>query len=229
MKRAAQSTLKSWWCLALVALMLSVAVPGLCFAQSVLKGGVEEENLRLNPDGLRGGAQRTPQSDGLRLNRAPMQGSAVDSTAFAGPSAAPLNGTVDSNDFAKPPKNFDIGADRGSREMVLAWERWHKQLSGAIYGRWQRIAQQRGRATIKVTVTRDHHIMAQVLRCDGGSEFENEVLLAINSLEGNPGLTFPSNSERQQVSFEADYIADTNVTPGFSWVKNDYEHVQHGY
>jgi hypothetical protein len=48
-------------------------------------------------------------------------------------------------------------------------------------------------------------------------------------LNGNPGLTFPSQSERQSVSFEADYVAATDIKPGYSWVKNDYEHIQHGY
>ena len=176
-------------------------------AQQVLKGGVEEENLRLNPAGkrhpgvpLRGGA-----NDSLRIQRAPMQGSAVDSTAFAAPlspSNAPLSaGVVDTNAFAQPPKNFDIGAERGSKEMTLAWEKWHHQLSQAIYERWQRVAQDPGKATIKVTVTRDHHIVAQVISCQAGEGFEQEILMAIQSLDRNPGLTFPSESQkRQQVS-----------------------------
>lgn len=220
---------KQLCCVAAAALIMVAALPAVN-AQSVLKGGVEEENLRLShPEGtpLKGHA-----GDGLRLTRAPLAGSAIDSTAFAAPQTprgAPLSGDVNSNDFAQPPKNFDIGADRGSREMVLAWERWHHQLSQAIYERWQRVAQDPGKATIKVTVTKDHHISATVLRCDGAPSFQQEILLAINSLEGNPGLTFPAKSERQQVSFEADYIAATDVRPGFSWVKNDYEHVKENY
>lgn len=35
--------------------------------------------------------------------------------------------------------------------------------------------------------------------------------------------------QRQVVSFEADYIADTDVQPGYSWVKGDYEKVHQGY
>jgi hypothetical protein len=230
MQGGANWLFKRLGCLAAAAMMIVAALPAVN-AEDVLRGGVEEENYRLaHPTGT---PQKGRTGDGLRLNRAPMQGSAIDSTAFAGgpqaPSGAPLNGNVNSNDFAQPPKNFDIGADRGSREMVLAWERWHHQLSQAIYERWQRVAQDPGKATIRVTVTRDHHISAQVLNCNGAPSFQGEIMLAINSLEGNPGLTFPLKSERQQVSFEADYIAATDVKPGFSWVKNDYEHVKDQY
>jgi hypothetical protein len=52
---------------------------------------------------------------------------------------------------------------------------------------------------------------------------------AISSLNGNPGLTFPAKSQRNSVSFEADYVAGANVQPGYSWVKNDYEKVRENY
>jgi hypothetical protein len=204
-------------------------------ADQILQGGVEEENYRLthpnNGQALQGKAQ-----DSMRITRtAPLKASAVDATAFTQAEKPvnapnPLNaGVVDTGAFAQPPKNFDIGAERGSREMVLAWERWHHQLSGAIYSRWQEVAESKGHATIRVTVTKDRHISAEVLDLHGSHRFESQILEAINSLEGNPGLTFPAKSERQQVSFDADYIADTNVNPGYSWVKNDYEKVREGY
>lgn len=198
----------------------------------ILKGGVSEEGLRLAPSsvgrGLSGQADNT-----MRIQRAPsaLKGSAVDATAFAAPltpRTSPLEGVVDTNQFAKAPK-FDIGADRGSKEMVLAWERWHKQLSQAIYQRWQAMAQDPGHATVRIFVTKDRTIRAQVLRSTGAPQFDGVVLAAIDSLNGNPGLTFPAQSQRQNVSFEADYIAGANVQPGYSWVKNDYEKVRQDY
>lgn len=214
---------------AAAALMLASA-PLLAVSGKVLQGGVEEENLRIQKSGK---SQAGKADSGLRISRtaAPLKGSAVDATAFAQPenpqSDALKGGLVDTSDFAKaPPKNFDIGAERESREMVLAWEKWHHQLSQAIYTRWQRIARDPGKATIKVTVTRNMHISAQVLGSSGSPEFDSTVLEAIESLDGNPGLTFPSKSERQVVSFDADYIAGSNVHPGYSWVKNDYEHIR---
>ncbi len=198
----------------------------------VLKGGVAEENLRLAP--ARSGRPLSGQADGMRIQRAPsaLRGSAVDATAFAPPMNArtsPLEGVLDNNDFAKAPQNFDIGAERGSREMTLAWERWHKQLSQTIYTRWQGMAQDPGRATVRITVTSNRTIRAQILRSTGGREFDTVILAAIESINNNQGLTFPAKSVRDHVSFEADYIAASNVTPGFSWVKNDYEKVRENY
>jgi hypothetical protein len=202
----------------------------------VLKGGVEEENLRLQHDSRRGQPQQP--ADDLRISRTPaaLKGSAVDASAFAqpgtprmAPESAPLAGTVDSNAFAKLPKGFDIGTERTSREMTLAWERWHKQLSEAIYTRWQSIARDPGKATLKITVTRDRHISAQIIDTHSDGSFIGTILTAVESLDGNPGLTFPAKSERQVVSFEADYIAGSDVTPGYNWVKNDYEHIHQEY
>lgn len=218
-----------------------VALSTLTFATPVpakiLKGGVSEESLRLAPArSLNGNANTsTPSGTPLRISRAPaaLKGSAVDSSAFAGTAqngrTSPLDGVVDTNQFAQAPKNFDIGAERGSREMMLAWERWHKQLSQAIYSRWQAMAEDPGRATVKIFVSSDRRITAQILRSSGAPQFEQTVLTAINSLNGNPGLTFPAKSQRRSVSFEADYIAGANVTPGYSWVKNDYEKVREDY
>lgn len=212
------------WLVALT--VLSAVLP---VSAEVLRGGVQEEDLRIRS----AGRPMQGQTDkALRINRAPqaLAGSAVDSTAFAAPMTArsgPMSaGVVDTNEFAKGPKNFDIGAERQSKEMVLAWERWHKQLSEAIYTRWQSLARDPGRATIRVTVSKNRRITAQIMRSDGGPRFDATVMEAIASIDGNPGLNFPAKSLRNQVSFEADYIAASDVTPGYSWVKNDYERVR---
>jgi len=198
-----------------------------------LKGGVEEQNLRLAPGGR--ALQGKTSGEGLRVARPPraLEGSAVDATAFAQaqtPRADALEaGVVDDNAFAQPPKNFDIGAERGSKELVLAWEKWHHQLSEAIYTRWQRIARDPGKATLRVTITRDRRITAQIMRSNGGPNFDAVITEAIETLQNNPGLTFPDKSQRNHVSFEADYIAASHVKPGYSWVKNDYEKVNQSY
>jgi hypothetical protein len=200
----------------------------------LLKGGVSDESLRLAPAtrALEGNAQ---QAQPTRISRAPsaLRGSAVDAGAFTGTPqngrTSPLDGVVDTNQFAQAPKNFDIGADRGSREMTLAWERWHKQLSQAIYERWQAMAEDPGHATVKIFVSSNRQITAQILRSSGAPQFETTILSAISSLNGNPGLNFPAQSQRHSVSFEADYVAGANVTPGYSWVKNDYEKIKENY
>lgn len=208
----------------------------------VLQGrvSVEDELLRINrpaagaaPDRLRGNGEST------RIARpaAGFNGAAgrplVDTTAFA----PPLSGQAKQDDFKlgvvkadqfkmPPPNNFDLGAERNSRELVLAWERWHRQLSQAIYSRWSARASSPGQATVRVTVTSDRSIRADIVSSTGGRQFQESLLDAIEGLTGNPGLTFPSKSRRRQVTFEGDYIASPNVRPGYSWVKNDYERVR---
>ncbi len=157
----------------------------------------------------------------VRLNRAmPL----IDTTKFA---SAPLQGSADQGGSAG--SRFDIGADRNSRELTLAWEQWHKQLSKAIYDTWSATVNERGRATLRVSVDKGKQISIAILNSNGGPRFTGSLLAAIESLEGNAGLTFPSGSQRQVVSFEADYIADTDVQPGYSWVRNDIEKVRHDY
>jgi hypothetical protein len=219
--------------------LLSILLGTLPVNADVLKGRVEQEDLRLRSNDTAvgrdlGGPKVAPP---MRLARpqGTLQGSAVDTTAFAPllPGKAVqeqeevLKGVA--NDFAQAPKNFDIGAERGSREMVLAWERWHKQLSEAIYTRWQKRVRTPGKATIRVEVTRDRQIRAFILNTDSDGPFISSVTDAIEGLNGNPGLTFPAKSQRRDVSFEADYVAATNVNPGYSWVKNDYERVRNEY
>lgn len=160
----------------------------------------------------------------VRLNRGtPL----VDTNKFT--ASNPLRGTVDQGGSGGGSNRFDIGADRNSRELTLAWEQWHKQLSKAIYDTWSAMVNERGRATLRVSVDKARQINISILNSTGGSRFSQSLIAAIESLEGNAGLTFPSGSQRQVVSFEADYVADTDVQPGYSWVKNDYEKVHQGF
>jgi hypothetical protein len=211
---------------------------------SVLKGGVRMDGsgLRLSRP-MNGQATQSQSSDipvapPARLMRGNTQTSTlsgnaqstglVDPSLFAGKattdSSAPLSGQAQAAN-----NKFDIGAERGSRTLTLAWEAWHKQLCAEIYARWQDVAMVRGRATMKVTVTADHHVIAQLTDPSGNPVFDRILLKVISSLDGNPGLSFPVGSQRKSVSFEADYIADSNVRGGYSWTHGDYETVNQGY
>jgi len=181
-----------------------------------------------------------------RLSRPALSGAATDMppTAPPGPNLAGFanqggNGLVGTGQFDNSPGNslvsgadknaFEIGADRGSKELTVAWDAWHQQLSKEIYARWQELAFDRGRATMRVTVTKDHHIFGQIVSSSGNPRFDGTLIEVIRSIDGNPGLSFPGGSQRQSVSFIADYIADTNVQGGYSWEKNDTERVKQYY
>lgn len=128
----------------------------------------------------------------------------------------------------KPPQ-FDIGVDKNSSELVLAWERWHKQLCKTIYFRMIRRSGNAGAgyATVYITVTRDNRINGELQMHSGNTVITSAYLDTINSLNGNPGLTFPDKSQRNQVSFSYTFLRAANITPGYSWNKNDYETIRY--
>lgn len=225
-------------------LILCATTFGAPVQAKVLQGSAskEDEILRLGrPDNTQSGGNMG--SDSLRLGR-PMP--APD---FRGKN---LTGLVDTKNFSPlvgrttkddaklgllkpaqfgdlPNSKFDLGTERNSKELTLAWEAWHHQLSAAVYKTWSDIASVPGQATLRITVTKDRQIMATMVRPSGNFEFDEGLMTAVRALNGNPGLTFPSQSLRQSVSFEADYVAATDIRPGYSWVKNDYEHIQQNY
>lgn len=214
---------------------------------ALLHGSVEETDgvTRLARPGTTGNGTDNTQNGSLGMQRpmaapdfrtgAPLSG-LVDTQAFSSP---PLRGNATNNNSGLgllrpqygsiPNSKFDLGAERGDRELTLAWEAWHHQLSAAIYKRWSEIASIPGMSTIRLTITRDRQITPQIIKSCGSPAFDRVLLDAIMSLNGNPGLTFPARSQRQQVTMEADYIASTDVQPGYTWVKNDYEHVHDRY
>jgi hypothetical protein len=203
----------------------------------ILKGSVQEEDAitRLaRPSNNNGKAQ----SGSLRIDRptsAPLTG-LVDTDKFSNPLSGNLKsdsadlGLVQPDKFQNLSANkFDVGADRGSRELMIGWERWYKQLSGAIYGRWSQVADIPGHAIVRITVTNERELTAILVKSSGSSAFDSGLVNAILTLNGNPGLTFPVGSQRKSVSLESDYIAGTNIEPGYNWIRNDYEKVQESY
>jgi hypothetical protein len=217
---------------------------GIVAEAKVLQGSASEDDeiLRLGrPNNTQSGG--VTSSAPLRLGR-PMPAPDFRGKAITGlvdtSSFSPLAGRA-TRDDAKlgllkpsefgniPNSKFDLGAERGSKELTLAWEAWHKQLSAAVYKTWSDIASVPGEATLRITVTKNRQITPMIVRSSGNFEFDQGLLAAVSSLNGNPGLTFPSQSQRQLVSLEADYVAATNIQPGYNWVKNDYEHVEQKY
>jgi hypothetical protein len=231
-------------------IILPAAVGVLCLLSGgvqsqadVLKGGVEEEGtLRLQrPDNTQNGSA---SQEPLRIQRpmmappiaAPPMRGLVDTSAFS----SPLKGNANDNDaklgLLKPAEfgtipnsKFDLGTERNSRELTLAWEAWHHQLSGEIYHRWSQVATLPGAATLRITVSKARFLTPVIMRSSGNPEFDRVLIQTVLSLNGDPGLTFPAKSERQTVTFEADYVAATDIQPGYSWVKNDYEKVRQDY
>lgn len=189
-----------------------------------LKGGVKLDHDLGDSDSMR--ISRPVQAPHFNSGQGSMDRGQPPLAGRAQDSGNPLKGLLNDSDFMKSlPAQANLDEDK-SREMILAWERWHKQLSGAIYDRWSDVARYPGVATVKITVTKNHNIQADILNSTGTPAFNSGLLASIESLNGNSGLTFPSGSRRQVVTYQADYVAGRNVNPGYTWVKNDYERVK---
>jgi hypothetical protein len=202
------------------ALALGLAQPSsiLPAPAQTLHGGVEEENYRLAPPS---GRNKDIKANPLRLARNVPPDAEEDESDLAKPQTETLKGIID--EFQ--PNSFELGAERESKEMLLAWERWHHQFSAVLWQRWYASNRYKGRAQIKVSVTRDLHISVECLKRRGCLEFENTIIRAVNSLDLNPGLTFPAKSERQSVTFLTNIHAG-NVPASYTWSKSDFETVR---
>ena len=131
-----------------------------------------------------------------------------------------------------PQGTFDIGVDRGSAELVLAWERWHHQFVQTLYYRWTRRMGPIGgvgSGTAVITVTREHQITAELIDREGSPYVSRAFIDAINSLTGNPGLTFPNKSQRQSVTFTHKGWRSHTGPSGYDWHRNDFEKVRTEY
>ncbi len=197
----------------------------LCSVQAApLKGGVQMDHNVGDSMRISRPTQAPPR---FNSNRGSMDSAQPPLAGRAQDSGNPLRGILNDSDFMKgKPLTGNLDEEAQSREMLLAWERWHKQLSGAIYERWSDVARYPGVATVKITVSKNHNISADILNSTGTPAFNSGLMASIQSLNGNPGLTFPSGSRRQVVTYQADYVAGRNVNPGYTWVKNDYERVK---
>ena len=217
-------------------IFMSLITPSL---SETLQGSVEETDAltRLSrPTNLNGNANQTNSLRIERGNSGSGLSGMVDTSQFSNPLTGNLKSDSASLGLVRPDafhdlsaNKFDLGADRGSKELVVAWERWYRQLSAAIYARWSQVVDIPGHAVIRITVTRDRVLNATMVRSSGNRHFDETLLQAILSLSDNPGLTFPSQSQRTTVSVESDYIAGTDIEPGYSWVRNDFEKVNESY
>lgn len=189
-----------------------------------LKGGVQMDH-QLGTNSMR--IARPTQAPQFNYSQGSMDSTQPPLAGRAQQGGSPLRGILNDSDFMKgKAATASLDEEAKSREMILAWERWHKQLSGAIYDRWSDVARYPGVATVKITVTKNHDITANILNSTGTPAFNSGLMTSIESLDGNPGLTFPVGSHRQIVTYQADYVAGRNVNPGYTWVKNDYERVR---
>lgn len=132
----------------------------------------------------------------------------------------------------------EMGVDGENKELVIAWERWHKAVAAAIYSRWRTYGTIPGEEKVKMTFTRKGEIGAEFPDRNAFSEiydedeqdrkaFEENVSRTLRSLNHDPVLAFPEKSQRQKVVLQSLFYSHWGHGPsGYSWKRGDYEHVK---
>lgn len=166
-----------------------------------------------------------------------------------------LSSMIDSNDFmlGVRPEEFarqaisddkagavtkDGELSESDRELIIAWESWHKAVSAAIYRRWRIFGTVAGEAKVKLVVSREGDISSKLISYDydagddldifGSKElFEANVVETLKSLNHDSVLVFPVKSKRQEVVLNTRFASHMGLgLSGYSWKRGDVERVQ---
>ena len=200
---------------ALLACIVLYVLLAPAYAQNnVLQGNVEESEqaqTRLHRFDISADKSVGTTPPPTRIHRSPQ-------------SLSPESADTDPEAFAvKPADQYDLETEANSRELMLAWELWHKQLTKAVYDRSHPFAI--GACAYRITVTWNNRLNIKVLRSWGDPMVTQNVVAAAQSLDGNIGLSFPEGSHRKVASDTHVMISGPNIKPGYEWDKSDFEKV----
>ena len=157
-----------------------------------------------------------------RIHRA----SANDTANKVGPKEdiLPEFAKVDQSKFVmRPDKPYDLESESNSRELMIAWELWHKQLAKAMYERSKFVSG--GYCAYTLTVAKNNHLTISILKAAGSPTVEQQIVAVAHSLNGNPGLTFPQGSRRQVVQDSLTVTVGHNIRSGYDWEHGDVENI----
>jgi hypothetical protein len=120
----------------------------------------------------------------------------------------------------------ELESERDSQEMVIAWEAWHKRVSGAIYERWTSTHPRPGSARLKITITKHGDVDVSILTSSGDQRFDDDLLAQVKQIERAPVLQFPEHSTRHAMTIGIKCTASPTVSSGYGWKKDDYERIK---
>jgi hypothetical protein len=113
----------------------------------------------------------------------------------------------------------------GSQEQYLAWESWHhtvtKELKKSIN---HAVGRRLGEVTVHIVVDKDRKLQADVVS-SSNAVVADACLQAIRSLDGDPSLQFPTETQRDQVSFTLNFKKVLFALPRDSYIRDDFERV----
>lgn len=130
-------------------------------------------------------------------------------------------------------------ADQKDRDLMIAWDAWHKRVCEAIQRNW--VAEPHiphGDERVAVNITKDGRVHFHMINYHHQTtsselfdtqreheiEFEAAVANTLRGIERKKVLTFPNGSLRKQVEFTARFQTDADQE-GYTWKQGDYERV----
>ncbi|HEY9677107.1 MAG TPA: hypothetical protein V6C76_03825 [Drouetiella sp.] len=132
-------------------------------------------------------------------------------------------------DLAKTAQNHSSAAPATAVDESLLWDRWYANVNALVCQALQRTMPKHGNPAgtnrIKITVYADHRLEADII-VGSNTQFNQAVLEAYRSLNGNGELQFPAGTHRTINSYETAHIQEIPaVTAGFdsTLVRGDVE------
>ncbi|HEY9791940.1 MAG TPA: hypothetical protein V6D22_16155 [Candidatus Obscuribacterales bacterium] len=105
-----------------------------------------------------------------------------------------------------PSPNTAVSAVLDSTKTI-EWDAWHKQFAALardpILRQVNKFHNPSGADTVEITVSADRHLAAKIVIA-GPTKFDQAILQAYKSLDGNSGLAFPADSRRTSITFLID-------------------------
>lgn len=203
--------------------LLSVSAIAEEIDKTMLHGSAEENaqaETRIHRFSSNAESDRGPEVPRTRIHKATGSGDGKSNQIMF-----PEFAKVDPDLFVqKANKPFDLESESNSRELMIAWELWHKQLAEQMYRRVRIVGA--GGCAYRLTVTRDQHISVKILAAFGTPLLQQEVKNAVSELDGNRGLSFPEGSKRQVAYDSLSFICGRNIKPGFDWNHGDFEKIR---
>ncbi|MBX9947586.1 MAG: hypothetical protein K2Y39_00350 [Candidatus Obscuribacterales bacterium] len=109
--------------------------------------------------------------------------------------------------------------------VAPTWNDWYHRVAGAIYARWQSVEVGPGVATVRVTVTKDRDLSAQVedfqpadsvsRNVDAETNFKQCALNAVQLVKQYEIPKFPENADLPRVTFDLEMKRNVESRPGF--------------
>lgn len=222
---------------------LALLLPAPCLADEVLQGRIEKANARVNRPAM----PSKPLGDALdHISAGKHSRAGFDLTASSVANLLDKH-AFDFSQNAFEGQNSKLGASASEsstqpvdsasdRELVIAWEAWHKRLCEHIYHHWLSLGRVPGEGVVVLHVTRDgkidydlqdfhtelfdESVPEQRMLFD---ECVGETLKALNHKEVLP---FPARSRRTEVFLSTRFSFRHGDGPsGYNWKKGDYERV----